>query len=136
MFIDWTCVYDDGTRPFADDVPRDQRRPLRFPIGEDVTIRVALVNAAGAPVVLASGDILTLTARSTDGRRRRLFAKAAARATPANGNRWTVAIAANDTRSLKPQPGIFDLVAVILATGRSSTVVPASGLELQAAAAL
>lgn len=136
MFIDWTCVFDDGTRPYADTIPRDQRRSLRFPLGEDVTIRVKLVNPSGAPVALASVDTLTLTARSTDGRRRRLLSKTAVRAVPVAGNLWTIAITASDTKPLKPQPGIFDVVALVQATSKNVAVVPASGFELQSAAAL
>lgn len=128
MFIDWACVYDDGARPAASDVPAEQRRPLRIPIGEDVTIRIAVTNWAGAPVVLQSGDLLALTARSSKMGRTRLLAKNTTRIAP---SKFQIAIAASDTRNLKAQGGTFDLVAVIASPAMRVTMIPVSEFALE-----
>lgn len=108
MFIDWTCVYDDGTRPTSQELDGDQRRPLSIATNEDVTIRIELVNPAREPVDLGTIDTnyVELTMRLADGRR------VVKRSTKDGAGRYRIAIAAADTRSLDRQHATFDLFAV------------------------
>lgn len=111
MFIDWLCVYDDGTRPLAPGIAPDQRRSLSLRVNEDVTIRVKLIDTVGAPFALPSGGYLALTGKGPAPDGRQVISK---RSTPdaVTESVHIIAIAAADTKSVRIARGTYDLIAV------------------------
>jgi hypothetical protein len=125
VVIDWTCVYDDGARPFVPELAGEQRRPLSLVQNEDTTIRVQLVNPAREPIDL--GDVSTNTLEL----KLRLANNVTVtkRATKGQGTgAYVIAIAAADTKNLERQHATFDLAA-IKGAGRAA-VIPTSELSL------
>lgn len=124
MLAQWTVVLDDGTRPYAPDVAVDQRRPLAFAAGEDVTIDVSLVNPSGGVVILGTGEFLQLSVRTLSRPTTQLLTKRSAAA----GQRQRLTIAADDTKMVPAQDLVFDLWAV---RGSARTLlIPTSELRL------
>lgn len=117
MIIDVTAVYDDGTRPYADDIRRDPHAALRWPCGVDVTIRVRLVNPAGAPVELDldGDDTLILNARTPILRglpgSRKVFGPLSASAATRGAGEYDIAVPASATAALPPHTCAWDLRA-------------------------
>lgn len=120
--ITWIAVLDDGTRPFAPEIQRDQRRPLSLVASEDVTIDVTVISPVGGLIVLGLGEFLVFTARTGSRPTRQLFS---IRSTP-SAQRHRFSIAGNMTKALLPQRGSFDVWA-IRGSGRS-TLIPLSEL--------
>lgn len=126
MIADWVCVFDDGHRPYAPGLSPDQRRPLRLVAGENVTIRVKLVNPAGAPVELGAGH-LAWNARTTPvPASRKLLTR---QATRSGAGVYEIAIAAADTGAIAPQRAVHDLWAVT-ADGERINIFPLSELVI------
>lgn len=127
MVIDLIAVLEDGSQPAAEWVPRDPRRALEAPAGEQLVVRVQLVTRAGVPVVLAEGDTLTMTARESTQRPSRKFFHQAAVATTTRG-RYTVTVAGVTTRFLGGLSGVWDLT-LARAAAESFAVVPTSAIR-------
>lgn len=106
VISEWTCVVDDGTRPFGPDVLVDQRRPLSLTVGADERIEILLINPVGAVVVLDSPDFLVINARTMAAPRRQILTK---RSVPIANHRHAMIFAADSTKLLAPQRGAFDL---------------------------
>lgn len=104
--IAWTCVVDDGTRPWGPGVPVEQRRPLHLTIGESGDIQVSLINPVGGVVVIDPSEFLQLNARTLCAPTRQLFSL---RSTPAAGFRHAIATPTTITATMTPQRGAFDL---------------------------
>lgn len=103
-------MYDDGNRPLAPELTPDQRRAIRIHVGDDVTIRVRLINPMGAPIVLGDGEYLAWFGKTAGSVSKKLIAK---QSTPAAGaGLYTIVIAHADTRALEPQRAVHDLWAV------------------------
>ena len=129
MFIDWTCVLDDGERPYGAEVDGDPRRPLRITAGDAVTIRVTLLTPAGAPAVLAAGESLTWTAKAIGTpASRTLLARSATAGQPGSG-RYDVTLTTAQTRVFPAGRAAHDLLAV-RADGSRSVIVPLSELVI------
>lgn len=80
MVVDLLAVFDDGARPVDSRLPVDVRKPMTIVAGDRTVVRVKLVTKAGAPVRLAGGESLVLTARTIpDPSSEILFEKTAAR---------------------------------------------------------
>jgi hypothetical protein len=102
--IAWTCVVDDGTRPWGPGIPIEQRRPLHLTLGESGDVQVSLINPVGGVVALDPGDFLQLTGRTLCAPTRQLFSY---RSTPSTNHRHSIAIPM--TAAMTPQRGTFDL---------------------------
>lgn len=129
MFIDWTCVLDDGERPFGAEVDGDPRRPLRITAGDAVTIRVTLLTPAGAPFVLAAGESLTWTAKAIGTPSSRTLLARTASAVQLGSGRYVVTLTTAQTRVLPAGRAAHDLFAV-RADGSRTVVVPLSELVI------
>lgn len=125
VFVDWQCVYDDGARPFAPDVPIDQRRPLAITIGEDTTIRIDLVSPTGSIAHVAGSGWLELALRSGNAVAANVIL---VRKSTVRSGGYQIVIAAKDLIGYTPQRGTFDLWAVEGAARR--VVVPRSELSI------
>lgn len=127
MLVSFVGVIDDGTRPIDPSLPVDQRRALTIQQGEDVTVRIKLVNRAGAEIRLGSGEYLALVARTVPSpQSRKLFQKQSVRATGHPANVHDIVIASADTRPLTVTRAIYDVWSV---RGASKlVVVPTSEL--------
>ncbi len=98
MFIDLVGIIDDGVRPAHPSVKVDARQAIVIPGGEDVTIRLRLMNLAKAPIELAGADALILTARSPT--------------TPFSRVLFTVTV----TKTARTAPGLYPMVIAAAAT--------------------
>lgn len=118
VLLTWTCVLDDGTRPYGPGIPEEQRRPLRLVAGEDAALLVEVINPVGGAIVFSAGEFLQLTARTLVAPTRELFT---CRSTSAPFQRQRVAITGDTTKLLTVTRGTFDLWA-IRASGRSCLI--------------
>lgn len=110
MLVAITGVIDDGARPSDPSFALDQRRALTIQQGEDVTVRIKLVNRAGDEVRLTAGQYLVLIARSLPTpHSRKLFQKNGAHTAGQPPNVYDIVIAAADTRPLAITRGIYDV---------------------------
>jgi hypothetical protein len=128
MVIDWTCVLDDGARPFAAELGGDARRPLVLTIGDDTEIRVSIVNPVGEPIDLGADDNTSypqLVIRAGD--QKRLFSVKGTRGD--RGGAYTIAINAAALQPIAPQWGSFALYAV-RANGDRDVLIPSSELKI------
>jgi hypothetical protein len=126
VHVEWTCVVDDGTRPYGPGIAVDQRRPLRLTTSEDVLIEIALVNPVGGAVVLRGNDqFLVLSARSLCAPSRPLFT---ARSVRAARERETIAILADSTKAMVAQRALFDLW--LIRAGERTSVIPVSEMTI------
>lgn len=129
MILTWTCVLDDGTRPFGPGIPEEQRRPLPLVLSEDTTIDVQVINPVGGVIVFGDDEFLQFNARSLTLPMRAVFT---VRSTPIERHRQRVTITGDSTANLKVGRGAFDLWA-IRASGRSC-LIPTSELLLRGSA--
>jgi hypothetical protein len=129
VILTWTCVLDDGTRPFGPGIPEEQRRPLSLVSSDDVTIDVLVINPVGGVIVLGEEEFLQLNGRTLTAPTRELFTR---RSVPAAGHRNRVSISGDSTKILKVGRGAFDLWA-IRASGRSC-LIPTSELLIRGSA--
>lgn len=125
MLVQWTVVVDEGTRPFGPGISPDQRRPLAFSIGEDVTLQISLIDSQGGAVALGSGDFLQLDTRTGARPQRQLFT---ARSVATSEGRQKISLAADATKTLLPQRGEFDLWLV--RGGKRAQLIPISEFSL------
>ena len=113
VLIEVTGVLDDGARPADRHLSADSREALTIRQGEDTTVRVTLVNRAGAPVVLGAGEHLVLSVRTVPTpASKRLLVKQSTPAPNKPTHVYDIAIASADTRSLTMTRAIYDVVAV------------------------
>ena len=131
MIVDCVCVYDDGSRPFAPELSPDQRRALRIFVGDDVTIRVRLINPLGAPIVLGAGEYLAWYAKTSGSVSKKLVSKQSTGA--AGAGLYTITLVNADTRALEPQRAVHDLWAIrgaarVCVVPLSELVIARSGL--------
>ena len=126
IFIDMTCVYDDGSGPPAEGAPSDRRIPLSFRSGDDVVIRLALNDTAGGPAMPPTGSYLLLVARGPGPQARELVR---AQAVPVGG-RATFKISGLDTQAIPAQTGTWDLSILSTAAPTCAVVVPTSEFSL------
>lgn len=129
MILTWTCVLDDGTRPFGPGIPEEQRRPLRLVASEDTTIDVQVINPVGGTIILASDEFLQINGRSLTLPFREVFT---ARSTPVASHRYRMVLTGDVTKLLKVGRGAFDLWAI--RTSGRSCLVPTSELLIRGSA--
>lgn len=130
MFLEWTVVVDDGTRPFGPNIQVDPRRPLRMVISEDTRIEVSLINPVGGVVLLGTNDVLILNGRTLCAPQRQLFS---VESTPISGQRYLINFVGDDTRRLEPQRGTFDLW-IVRDDGSRACLIPLSELVIAGSA--
>jgi hypothetical protein len=111
VFVDWRCVFDDGTRPFAPGIDQEQRRPLRIVTGDELVIRVELITPGGAPVALDAGEVLAWMAKTVGEPSRRILAKQSTSGPPGSG-RYLITIPTAETRVLPVGAAVHDLFAI------------------------
>lgn len=131
MFIEWTCVEDDGTRPYGNGISPDQRRPLRIVVGDEVVFEISVVNPVGGVRLLdpEADEFLVLDGRTLCLPSRPLFT---VRSTPMAGERQRLVLTSDVTRKMVAQRGLFDLWAV-RASGRHN-LIPLSELVIAGSA--
>jgi hypothetical protein len=127
--LTWSCVLDDGTRPFGPGIQEDQRRPLRLVASEDTAIEVAVINPVGGTIAFGAGEFLQLNGRSLLLPSREVFT---VRSTPIGNHRLQLTLAGDVTKLLKVGRGTFDLWA-IRSSGRSC-LIPSSELLIAGSA--
>ena len=132
LVIDLVGVLEDGSVPSAG-VPQNPRRTLSFPVGSDVTLRLALVTASGAAVPLAGGSLLfTLKKRFSDTDAQ--VSRAAALDAPSSGLA-SFRFGPTDTKNLTSGQYAYDIWYTD-SDGRRNAVVPTSPLILEPALTL
>lgn len=104
--IEWTCVVDDGTRPYGPGIQIDQRRPLHLVVGDEQQITVLLINPVGGVVRLESSEFLQLTGRTLCRPSRQLFTR---RSTGTAQFQQLIEFTPTATATIQPQRGVFDL---------------------------
>lgn len=128
MVIDWTCVLDDGSRPFAPELDADPRRPLLVRIGDDTKIRLLIVDPLGNAVDLGA-DIATnypqLVLRNGAGHR--ILSVKGTRGSSAG--KYDIAIPAATSQAWEPLFGSFALYSIQAAPARA-VLIPSSELKI------
>lgn len=115
-----TGVLEDGSPPPATG-PINPRREIEITQGADVQLVVRMVNSAGAPQALTTGDQLRLALRRTAGPR---SAPVGIRTATIAGNAGTFTLTSGDTALL--QPGLYGFDVWLVRNGLHDVIVPLS----------
>jgi len=107
MYLRLLGILDDGS-PRSPALAGDNRFPVLWRRGEDVTVEIRVVTNAGVPVDLSAAT-LTLTVRRRTGISDALLTKTGAQQLAIAQNVATFSFAASDSNTIQPGAYVYDV---------------------------